>query len=249
MIKKWISAINRFRTVIDDYDTTIYTAEALHRLVEVHYTIGLIEEAEKYAQLLGYNYGSSEWYQNTYSLFNKNYKIRKNNRLQDIKKRTKKDSKSLEPFSSNMKNKEIKREYVKKIQKLVKLNKFYYENNNPIVDDAKYDALKKDILELESKYPNLKDKNSPSVIVGFKPSKNFRKVLHRVPMLSLANAFDKNDLDNFEKKITNYLNQKIGHYLSIVLNQKLMGFQLHYRIRLVFSLLDYREETVKREKI
>ena len=88
--KKWISAINRFRTVIDDYDTTIYTAEALHRLVEVHYTIGLIEEAEKYAQLLGYNYGSSEWYQNTYSLFNKNYKIRKNNRLQDIKKKNKK---------------------------------------------------------------------------------------------------------------------------------------------------------------
>ncbi len=88
--KKWISAINRFRTVIDDYDTTIYTAEALHRLVEVHYTIGLIEEAEKYAQLLGYNYGSSEWYQNTYSLFNKNYKIRKMNRLQNIKKKNKK---------------------------------------------------------------------------------------------------------------------------------------------------------------
>ena len=65
--KKWISAINRFRTVVDDYDTTIYTAEALHRLVEVHYTIGLIDEAEKYAKLLGYNYGSSEWYQNTYS--------------------------------------------------------------------------------------------------------------------------------------------------------------------------------------
>ncbi len=75
--KKWISAINRFRTVIDDYDTTIYTAEALHRLVEVHYTIGLIEEAEKYAQLLGYNYGSSEWYENTYSLFDKNYEIKK----------------------------------------------------------------------------------------------------------------------------------------------------------------------------
>ncbi len=88
--KKWISAINRFRTIIDDYDTTIYTAEALHRLVEVHYTIGLIEEAEKYAQLLGYNYGSSEWYQNTYSLFNKNYKIKKKNRLQDIKKKNKK---------------------------------------------------------------------------------------------------------------------------------------------------------------
>ena len=88
--KKWIPAINRFRTVIDDYDTTIYTAEALHRLVEVHYTIGLIDEAEKYAQILGYNYGSSEWYQNTYSLFNKNYKISKKNTFKGIKKRNKK---------------------------------------------------------------------------------------------------------------------------------------------------------------
>ena len=88
--KKWISAINRFRTIIDDYDTTIYTAEALHRLVEVHYTIGLIDEAEKYAQLLGYNYGSTEWYENTYSLFDKNYKIRKKNRFKDLKKNNKK---------------------------------------------------------------------------------------------------------------------------------------------------------------
>tara|TARA_B100000886_G_scaffold197460_1_gene136128 strand:+ start:86 stop:934 length:849 start_codon:yes stop_codon:yes gene_type:complete len=88
--KKWISAINRFRTVVDDYDTTIYTAEALHRLVEVHYTIGLIEEAEKYAQLLGYNYGSSEWYQNTYSLFDKDYKITKKNKFKEIKKKNKK---------------------------------------------------------------------------------------------------------------------------------------------------------------
>ena len=88
--KKWIPAINRFRTVIDDYDTTIYTAEALHRLVEVHYTIGLIDEAEKYAQLLGYNYGSSEWYQNTYSLFNKNYKISNKSRFKDIEKKIRK---------------------------------------------------------------------------------------------------------------------------------------------------------------
>ncbi len=86
--KKWIPAIRRFRTVIDDYDTTIYTEEALHRLVEVHYTIGLIEEAEKYAQLLGYNYKSSEWYENTYSLFNKNYEIKKRNRFETSKKKT-----------------------------------------------------------------------------------------------------------------------------------------------------------------
>ena len=80
--KKWISAINRFKTVIDKYNTTIYTEEALHRLVEIHYTIGLKNEAEKYAKLLGYNFQSSKWYEKTYILFDKNYreqeKINKN---------------------------------------------------------------------------------------------------------------------------------------------------------------------------
>ena len=75
--KKWIPAINRFRTVIDNYDTTIYVEEALHRLVEVYYVLGLKDEAEKYANILGYNYGSSKWYEITYSLFNKNYVTRK----------------------------------------------------------------------------------------------------------------------------------------------------------------------------
>ena len=85
--KKWIPAINRFREIIDNYETTIYAEEALHRLVEVHYTLGLIDEAEKYAQLLGYNYKSSTWYKNSYSLFDKNYKIKKKRDLKLIKKR------------------------------------------------------------------------------------------------------------------------------------------------------------------
>jgi len=88
--KKWISAINRFRSVIDDYDTTIYTEEALHRLVEVHYTIGLLEEAERYAQILGYNYKSSKWYENSYSLFDKTYKVKRESRFKKSKKKTKK---------------------------------------------------------------------------------------------------------------------------------------------------------------
>ena len=72
--KKWIPAINRFKTVINDYETTIYVAEALHRLVEVYYILGLKKEADKYAKLLGYNYQSSQWYEKTYSVFNANYK-------------------------------------------------------------------------------------------------------------------------------------------------------------------------------
>jgi outer membrane protein assembly factor BamD len=75
--KKWISAINRFRTVIDNYDTTIYAEEALHRLVEIYYVIGLEQEAKKYAYMLGYNYRSSKWYEQTYSIFDKTYKKNK----------------------------------------------------------------------------------------------------------------------------------------------------------------------------
>ena len=107
-----------------------------------------------------------------------------------------------------MTKKKIEKEYSEKIRKITELNKFYYEKNNPIVDDSEYDTLKRNILELENKFPYLKSKNSPSVTVGFKPSKNFKKAPHRVPMLSLANAFDQDDLNNFEKKIMNYLNQK-----------------------------------------
>ena len=72
--EKWIGAINRFKNVINNYDTTIYTQEALHRLVEIHYKIGLIDEAKKYANTLGYNYLSSEWYKKTYKVFNTKYK-------------------------------------------------------------------------------------------------------------------------------------------------------------------------------
>ena len=77
--KKWIGAINRFRTVIDNFDQTIYVEEALHRLVEIYYIIGLKDEAQKYAKVLGYNYQSSQWYEKSYITFNKIYKERKKN--------------------------------------------------------------------------------------------------------------------------------------------------------------------------
>ena len=89
--EKWIPAINRFKNVIENYETTIYTEEAIHRLVEIHYKIGLENEAEKYANLLGYNYLSSEWYKKTYKIFNKKYdtqkiKKEKNEMLKKFKK-------------------------------------------------------------------------------------------------------------------------------------------------------------------
>ena len=72
--EKWIAAINRFKYVVEHYDTTVYIEESLHRLVEVHYKLGLIDEAEKYANLLGYNYQSSDWYKASYAILNKDYK-------------------------------------------------------------------------------------------------------------------------------------------------------------------------------
>ena len=86
--QKWIPAINRFKTVIEKYDTTIFTEEALYRLVEIYYKIGLLEESKKYAKVLGYNYQSSKWYENSYSLFDKNYK-KKAKKVAQVKKRDK----------------------------------------------------------------------------------------------------------------------------------------------------------------
>ena len=107
-----------------------------------------------------------------------------------------------------MNDKDLEIEYFKKINLAQKYNKYYYDKNEPIVSDQIFDLLKKEIIDLEKKYNFLKSKLSPSKVVGFKPSKNFQKAQHRVPMLSLGNAFDEEDLKSFEKKIINFLSLK-----------------------------------------
>ena len=119
-----------------------------------------------------------------------------------------------------MNKKAIEKDYNKKIKLINKLNQFYYNKSKPIVQDFEYDELKKEIFSLEKKYNFLKSKDSPSQIVGHKPSKNFKKDLHRVPMLSLANAFTEEDLINFEKKILNFLSKDKNTKFFIVQNQK-----------------------------
>ena len=99
--KKWIPAINRFRTVIDKYETTIYAQEALHRLVEVHFMIGLEDEARKYAKLLGYNYQSSKWYEKSYSIFDKEYRENKKKKDKEKSKKNKTFKKIKSLFSLN----------------------------------------------------------------------------------------------------------------------------------------------------
>ena len=114
-----------------------------------------------------------------------------------------------------MNKKKIETEYKKKIKRINQLNIFYHDKSRPLVTDAEYDELKKEILLLETNYNFLESKDSPSKIIGNKPSKNFTKVKHRAPMLSLANAFTEEDLVNFEKKIINYLSKE-------------KSFQIHY---------------------
>jgi len=107
-----------------------------------------------------------------------------------------------------MKISKIEKEYLKKIKLFQKYNRFYYDKSNPLVADSEFDSLKKEIVELEKKYKFLKSESSPSESVGFAPSKNFKKVKHRIQMLSLSNVFSEEDLKNFEKKIRNFLSLK-----------------------------------------
>ena len=109
----------------------------------------------------------------------------------------------------------IERKYKQKLELLVNHNRLYYDKSKPIITDNEYDNLKKEIIDLEKKYDFLKNKNSPNFQVGFKPSKSFEKYEHKVQMLSLSNAFNENDLKNFEKKIYNYLNSKVKFDYSV----------------------------------
>ncbi len=112
-------------------------------------------------------------------------------------------------------NNNIKKNYLKKINEFKKHNQFYYDNSAPKISDKDYDILKKEIIDLEKKYTFLKSNFSPSQMVGFEPSKNFLKFKHRQKMLSLSNAFKEEDLANFEKKIFNFLNEKVHLEYSV----------------------------------
>ena len=122
-----------------------------------------------------------------------------------------------------MNDKDLEIKYLKKIDLFQKYNKHYYDKDKPIVSDQKFDILKKDIINLENKYEFLKNEYSPTKTTGFKPSKNFQKVKHKVPMLSLGNAFNEEDLKNFEKKIINFLSLKDTNPIEYSAEPKIDG--------------------------
>ena len=117
----------------------------------------------------------------------------------------------------------IRKEYKKKIKLLNKYNRKYFDENLSVISDSEYDKLKKEIIDLEKKNSFLKSENSPSITIGFKPSKSFKKILHKVPMLSLSNAFSEEDLLNFEKKILNFLSQNDNSNIFYTAEPKIDG--------------------------
>ena len=117
----------------------------------------------------------------------------------------------------------IKKNCLEIIEKLKKYNQRYYEKDSPIISDQEYDILKKKIIDLEKDYKFLKNKESPTQSVGFKPSKNFQKVKHKVPMLSLGNAFNEEDLNNFEKKIVSFLSLGDANVIDYSAEPKIDG--------------------------
>jgi DNA ligase (NAD+) len=122
-----------------------------------------------------------------------------------------------------MGNEQIKKKYLEKIKLIQNYNLNYYDLSQPIITDQEYDTLKKEIINFEKQYKYLKNKKSPSITVGFKPSKNFKKIKHRVPMLSLGNAFDEADLKSFEKKIINFLSLEDKNIIDYSAEPKIDG--------------------------
>ena len=117
----------------------------------------------------------------------------------------------------------VKKNYLKKIKLFQKYNKFYFNEDKSIVTDQEFDLLKRDIIDSEKKYNFLRSSQSPEISVGFKPSKNFYKVKHKIPMLSLGNAFNEEDLKNFEKKIINFLSLKDTNLIEYSAEPKIDG--------------------------
>ena len=136
-----------------------------------------------------------------------------------------------------MERKEIEKVYNKKIKELKKHDEAYFKDDAPIISDEDYDHIKREIITLEKKYNYLKNKNSPSRKVGYKPSSKFKKVDHDTPMLSLANAFSKEDIEDFLKKVKNFLNIKDSEKIVFSAEPKIDGISASLKyINGIFAL-------------
>ena len=136
-----------------------------------------------------------------------------------------------------MQKKEIEKVYIQKIKELRKHDKAYFKHDKPIISDKDYDIIKNEVLGLEQKYKYLKNRNSPSKKVGYEPSSRFRKVEHSIPMLSLANAFSKENIEDFLKKIKNFLSIKDSEIIIFSAEPKIDGISASLKyINGIFTL-------------
>ena len=136
-----------------------------------------------------------------------------------------------------MQKKEIEKFYLKRINELIKYDKAYYNDDNPLISDKDYDDIKNEVINLEKKYKYLNNKNSPSKKVGFRPSDKFKKVPHEAPMLSLANAFSIENVKDFLKKIKNFLNIKDFEKIALSAEPKIDGISASLKyVNGVFTL-------------
>lgn len=136
-----------------------------------------------------------------------------------------------------MQRKKIEKAYIKKINELKKHDKAYFKRDSPIISDKDYDIIKQEIFNLEKKYSYLKNKNSPSQKVGYEPSSKFKKIEHGIPMLSLANAFSKENIEDFLKKIKNFLNIKDSEKIIFSAEPKIDGISASLKyINGIFTL-------------
>ena len=136
-----------------------------------------------------------------------------------------------------MQKKEIEKFYLKRINELIKYDKAYYNDDNPLISDKDYDDIKNGVINLEKKYKYLNNKNSPSKKVGFIPSDKFKKVSHEAPMLSLANAFSIENIKDFLKKIKNFLNIKDFEKIALSAEPKIDGISASLKyVNGVFTL-------------
>jgi len=136
-----------------------------------------------------------------------------------------------------MQKKEIEKIYIKKINKLKKFDEAYFQHDNPIISDSEYDDIKREVLDLEKKHKYLKNKNSPSKKIGYEPSEKFKKVAHEVPMLSLSNAFSKENIEDFLKKIKNFLSMNDSEKIVFSAEPKIDGISASLKyINGIFTL-------------
>ena len=220
---KYDAAMNRFKKIIDNHSKSKFTPEALYRLVEIYYSLGMLEDAKNTASVIGYNYPKSKWYERSYYLVNNKKDVKDIKLLQKIS-----NFLNINEKKNNLKNEEEVKIRLKELRQLIhKNNILYHQKDKPKISDNQYDEYVKENSLLENKFPHLILKNSPNNFVGSTLNNKFKKNEHQTRMFSLANAFNKKDLNDFIERIKKFLNLKLDKKIIFISEPKIDGLSLN----------------------